>query len=347
MKKQIISALFIFHFFIFLVPSLSIAENNGAADSQAGCKKNYAWQQIVPWWGWTPAHDHLKVGKPSTCSDETATGSNTNASSAEANSNNNVGSGSSSGCEGSDQWEKGDSSYVAWWGWTNAHDHLIAGQSNCGKSVQVTPNPKAKSGLIPENLFILFNEAKAFKVDAPVGKLIENFEIDLSQIKAKPFYMRGVHLAEIYDGDSYKGRPDNQLTFTKSGKSIFANLEGGKTYVALKTQSVGRVANTYDMLCAVDRVRGKLKSESIDPICKQILCSPDFFISSLLFEKFSELSALKSDMQSGMKHGSSISNLQLGGLGIGSMPGGLICDKCTRFSSGGVVIPSQDCALIN
>ena len=40
MKKRTISALFIFPLFIFLIPSLSIAQLNGSADSQAGCKRH-------------------------------------------------------------------------------------------------------------------------------------------------------------------------------------------------------------------------------------------------------------------------------------------------------------------
>ncbi|MGV7222019.1 MAG: hypothetical protein ACQ9MH_10870 [Nitrospinales bacterium] len=345
MKKQIIFTVFIFQFFIFLISSLAIAQNNETTDSQDGCNSNREWQQHAPWWGWTPAHDHLKAGKASNCSNQPAKGSSTNGSSAHAISHNNASTNTSNGCESSDKWGKGDSSYEAWWGWTNAHDHLISGKINCGNNA--TSTAKAKTGLMPDNLFILFDEAKAIKVKGPEGQIIKNYEIDLSQIQEKPFRMRGIHLAELFDGDSYKGRPDDKLTFSKSGKSIISDLEGGKTYVVIKSQKIGRVANTYDMLCAVDRVRGKLKPQSIAPICKQILCSPDFISSSLLFEKFSELAALKTDMQSGMKQGGSISNLQLGGLGLGSMPGGRICDMCTQFSKADVVIPSQDCAFRN
>jgi hypothetical protein len=337
MKKQILFTIFIFQIFIFLIPSLSIAKHGASGDSQAGCSSNSQWQQNVPWWGWTPAHDHLKVDGSTDCSNPTATGSSATRSSAQTMSSGDANSNSSNGCGGSGQVNNNDSSYRAWWGWTNAHDHLGSGMANCGQG----------NGMLPENLFILFNEAKAFKADGPDGQLIKNYEIDISQIKEKPFKMHGVHLAEIYNETSYKGRPDNQLTFSKGGKKISSDLEGGKKYVVIKSQSIGRVANTYDMLCAVDRVRGKLKPESLNPICTQILCSPDFIESSILFEKFSELSALKSEMQKGMKQGRSITNLQLGGLGLESRPGGSICDKCTRFTKGEVVIPSQDCGFPN
>ena len=343
MKKQIIFQVFIFQIFIFLFPSLSIAQHGASGDSQTGCASNSPWQQNAPWWGWTPAHDHLKGDNSADCSNQTETGSSTASSSAPEMSNSNAKS--TTGCGGTGQVKSGGSSYRAWWGWTNAHDHLGSREKNCAPNTNNIA--QAKTGLMPENLFIIFEEAKVFKVEGPEGQIIKNYEIDLSQIQEKPFRLSGVHLAEIYDGESYRGRPDNKLTFAKSGKSIISDLEGGKTYVAIKSQKFGRVANTYDMLCAVHRVRGKLKPESIEPICKQILCSPDFINSSLLFEKFSELTALKVDMQSGMKRGNSISNLQLGGLGLGSMPGGRICEKCSQFNKDDVVIPSQDCAFTN
>jgi hypothetical protein len=341
MKKQIFFKLFIFQFFFYLILSLSIVQNSESSDSQAGCKNNSEWQQNAPWWGWTPAHDNLKAGNSSNCSQGSTKSSNSAGSSASTMSSN-ASSSSSDGCSGAGN---GGSFYGAWWGWTPAHDNLNSSNGNCGQSSNQLA--QVNNGLLPENFLILFDEAKAFKAAGPKGESIKGYEIDLSQINEKPFKLHGAHLAEILDGDSYRGLPDSNLTFSKDGKSISSDLEAGKTYVAIKSQKIGRVANTYDMLCAVNRVRGKLKPGYIKPICEQILCSPDFIESSLLFEKFSELSALKGDMKSGMNQGSSISNLQLGGLGLESKPGGRICNMCTKFSKGDVVIPSQDCAFAN
>ncbi len=200
------------------------------------------------------------------------------------------------------------------------------------------PKPKkAETVPLPKDLMFLFNEATAFKVNTGVGQTVRSVEIDPNKtIKAKASDFPELEFKEYVQGKLL------DVPYTKKNGKIVANLQGGKTYVAFRSQNVGRFANTYDTLCAVNRFRERFRPDLTERICTQILCPADNFRATELFERNPEMGRMQEEMISSMSRGNTIGEWQLGGFG-GTGPGS-ICERCTGFGrGGGMTIPSIDC----
>ncbi len=195
---------------------------------------------------------------------------------------------------------------------------------------------KAQPVPLPKDLMFLFNEATAFRVHAGMGQTVKNVEIDPNKtIKAKASEFPELEFKEYVKGKLL------DVPFTKKNGKIVANLQGGKTYVAFRSQNKGRFANAYDTLCVVDRFRERFRPELTERICTQILCPADNFRATELFRRNPEMGRLQEEMISTMSRGNTIGEWQLGGFG-GRGPGS-ICERCTGFGRGGITIPSIDC----
>lgn len=194
---------------------------------------------------------------------------------------------------------------------------------------------------LPKNVFTLFDEAMAVRVRLQAGKVLKNVEIDITPIKDKHPDLNDVALFEYS-----KGKIQRKVDFRRQGDKIFADLSGGKTYLVTTTQKMGRIWDSYEVLCMLHRYKGRVPPNQIAPICTRILCAPEIFTAGELFTEFSELGKYKDLIRKEATGGQAFDDLQIGGL-FPPGPGGF-CELCTRVTNdpGGVPnLPIQDCAL--
>lgn len=181
---------------------------------------------------------------------------------------------------------------------------------------------------LPPDVNALAEDVIAFRFEAEGGKTVRQ-QIPLERLEKDPSKLGKVALLDYAPGSA------KAVAFERRQGAVEADLEGGHTYLIAELPD-GRLADIYGVLCAFDLNRAFL--DRVDPdlwrrLCPVILCASDLVAPDELFTD------LPAGERAAMEGAFELDGRRVGGWGEGG--GGDICDRCTGFQRGGVIVDER------
>lgn len=207
---------------------------------------------------------------------------------------------------------------------------LILGLCFCVPGCWHTPStPDLEAIDVPDEIFTLFDEVLAVKAKGKAGETFSG-SIDLTALLRKLKDYESIILVRYTDGRADPVRHQMQ------GNELRALFAAGQTYLVYLFPTA-RLHETYYVLCRFYEFREKielLRPGMADNICQYILCAPDMFDVSEVFNQYPELDRFRNELD--------IDGMRIGGW---APPSGTqsICDRCFGLMVPGIVFPTRVC----